>query len=185
MADVIIVGDGPGGLSAALFLAKRGLDTVVLGQDATPMHQAMLYNYLGVPEMTGSDFQALARRQVAAQGARLEAAEATAVERDGDGFTVTTADGARHGGRYLILASGRKRQLGVDLGLETGDKGSLVADRDGRTAIDRLYVVGWTTRPDKVQAIISAGDGAAAALDILSREAGKQVHDFDAVEKSS
>ena len=64
--DVIVVGDGPGGLSAALFLAKAGKSVVVYGQDNTAMHAALLKNYLGIPEMTGSDFQTIARDQVAA-----------------------------------------------------------------------------------------------------------------------
>ena len=48
MARVNIVGDGPGGLSAALFLAKNGHEVVVYGQDKTAMHYAELHNYLGI-----------------------------------------------------------------------------------------------------------------------------------------
>ena len=59
---------------------------------------------------------------------------------------------------------------------------TIESDRNGRTQVDGAYVVGWATRPDKIQAIISAGDGAAAALDILSKEAGKDLHDFDSVD---
>ena len=55
-------------------------------------------------------------------------------------------------------------------------------DRNGRTNVDGCYAVGWATRSQKIQAIISAGDGAAAALDILSDIAGEPVHDFDVVE---
>ena len=51
MASVVIVGDGPGGLSAALFLAKNGQDVTVFGTDDTAMHYAYLYNYLGIPEI--------------------------------------------------------------------------------------------------------------------------------------
>ena len=35
MASVLVVGDGPGGLSAALFLAKNGMDVAVFGQNTT------------------------------------------------------------------------------------------------------------------------------------------------------
>src|SRR5688500_18947446 len=69
--DVVIIGDGPGGLSAALFLAKNGMSTVVYGQDKTAMHWALLKNYLGVPEISGTDFQSIARTQVSAFGGRV------------------------------------------------------------------------------------------------------------------
>ena len=64
----------------------------------------------------------------------------------------------------------------------TKEKDGVPVDRNGRTSVEGLYVVGWSTRTRKIQAIISAGDGAAAALDILSAEAGEDVHDFDVVE---
>ena len=70
--DVIVIGDGPGGLSAALFLAKNGKDVVVFGQDKTAMHWAMLHNYLGIPQVHGSEFQRIARQQVIDHGGRIE-----------------------------------------------------------------------------------------------------------------
>jgi thioredoxin reductase len=45
--------------------------------------------------------------------------------------------------------------------------------------MDRVYAVGRSARPERSQAIISAGAGATAALDILAREAGKNVTDWD------
>jgi thioredoxin reductase (NADPH) len=45
--------------------------------------------------------------------------------------------------------------------------------------VDRVYAAGRIARQHRSQAIISAGAGAVAALDILSREAGEEVHDWD------
>ena len=180
MTDVLIVGDGPAGLSAALFLAKNEMSVKVFGQDQTLMHKAVVYNYLGIPDITGSEFQKVSRQQVEKFGAELFEGEVNSVEKGASGFTVQTDDSVSHEGEYLILATGPSNPLAESLGVDKGDEG-LVSDRSGRTGVDGLYVVGWSTRLKKIQAIISAGDGACAALDILSARAGEDVHDFDVV----
>ncbi|MCC7494825.1 MAG: NAD(P)/FAD-dependent oxidoreductase [Fimbriimonadaceae bacterium] len=180
MQDVLVVGDGPGGLSAALLLAKCGLSVEVCGVDGTPMHRAMVYNYLGIPAISGSEFQRVAREQVSAQGAVLRQAEVTGLAAAAAGFTVQTADGASRG-RYLVLAIGSKRELVDQLGLARDEQGVVLVDRDGRTSLDKVYALGWTARKHKTQAVIAAGEGAAVALDILSIEKGKEFHDFDVV----
>lgn len=183
MADAIVIGDGPGGLSAALFLAKNGMDVVVYGQDKTAMHAALLRNYLGVPEMTGTEFQKIARKQAADQGAKLEDARVESVAKTGDGFTVTLEGGQRVSARYLVLSEGKSPRLAASLGLsqdEGGGEGEgLQVDSNGLTTLEGVYAVGRLVRPGRSQAIISAGDGAAAAIDILSRERGEPFADWD------
>jgi thioredoxin reductase (NADPH) len=118
MARVVVVGDGPAGLSAALFLAKNGHDVVVYAQDQTPMHYAFLHNYLGVPDILGEDFQRIAREQVTGFGAELRDAEVTSVARDGEGFLVS-ADGADAPANYVVLAGGKAAQkLATQLGAQ-------------------------------------------------------------------
>jgi thioredoxin reductase len=173
------VGDGPGGLSAALFLAKNGCDTHVFGKDTTATHKALLLNYLGIDRMTGTDFQKIARAQVEHFGAKLYDTLVTQIEKTGEGFRITTEDQATHTAKYVVIAAGPRSNLAASLGLTADERGFIIADRNGATNVAGVYAVGWSTRPDKVQAIISAGDGAAAALDILSREKGKELHDFD------
>jgi len=182
MTNAIIVGDGPGGLSCALFLAKKGIDTTVFGQDNTAMHYAELHNYLGIPKILGSDFQEIARKQVTDFGAKLQNALVTDVSKTDDGFSVTTEDGATHTAKYVVLAEGKGVKLNQSLGL-TKEGRSVEVDRNGRTAVANLYAVGRSTKMNRSQAIISAGEGASAALDILSTETGKDVLDYDSPPK--
>jgi thioredoxin reductase len=179
MADVIIIGDGPGGLSAALFLAKNGKDVVVLGEDKTAMHYAYLFNYLGIPEISGTEFQRRAREHATHHGASIEDERVQSLERTPGGFAVTLASGARLEAKYVILSEGKGPRLSQSIGLIPNLAGGIDVDRSGRSSVDNAYVVGRSARPSRSQAIISAGDGAAAALDILSREAGKDVADWD------
>ena len=183
MANTIIVGDGPGGLSAALFLAKNDHAVQVFGQDETAMNYAQLHNYLGVRDQAGTEFMAQARDQVATQGAALTSARVEAVSRADGRLVVTLEGGDTATADYLIMNEGRNPELTLSLGVEVSADGAIVVDRHGLSSVANVYVVGRSVRPSRSQAIITAGDGAAAALDILSREAGKDVQDWDSPPK--
>ncbi|HLF44176.1 MAG TPA: FAD-dependent oxidoreductase [Acidimicrobiia bacterium] len=177
MASVAIVGEGPGGLSAALFLAKNGHEVTVFGTDKTAMNYAYLHNYLGIPEIEGTSFQRIAKRQVTGFGATLSDEEVTSVGIE-DGFVVTT-ESASITVDYLILTEGKNPVLARSLGVAEDESGAIKVDRDYRSSLDRVYVVGRSARPERSQAIISAGAGATAALDILALEAGNNVQDWE------
>lgn len=186
--DVAIVGDGPGGLSAALFLAKNGLQVVVYGEDKTAMHWALLKNYLGIPVVHGSEFQKTARAQAEAFGAVVRAARVESVTKSDAGFELTlhteTSAPERVQARYLILSEGKSPRLAKQLGLQFDEQRGLNTDRNGRTSVTGVYAVGRLARPGRSQAIISAGDGAAAAIDILSEVKGKDFADWDSPPES-
>lgn len=184
MPDVIIIGDGPGGLSAALFLAKNKVDVAIYGQDKTAMNWALLRNYLGLPEITGTEFQKVARAQVGAFGVTVHDEHVDAVAKDGDGYQATLAGGATVRAKYLVLSEGKSPKLAKQLGLEFDDKTGVATDKHAKSKLDGVYVVGRLSRPGRSQAIISAGDGAAAAIDILSREKREDVVDWDEPPKS-
>jgi thioredoxin reductase len=179
MPDAIIIGDGPGGLSAALFLAKNGKDVLVLGQDKTAMHWALLNNYLGIEQIHGSEFQKVAKKQVTDKGGTIREERVEKVEKKGAGFAVTTEGGETLEATYLVLSEGKGPRLAKQLGLEPNEDGAIEVDRHGLSAVPNAYVVGRSVRPGRSQAIISAGDGAAAAIDILSREKGEPFSDWD------
>ncbi|WP_117592732.1 NAD(P)/FAD-dependent oxidoreductase [Haloprofundus halophilus] len=178
MTDVAVIGGGPAGLSAALFTAKNGLDTVVFDTDETWMHKAHLFNYLGVRSLAGDEFMSIARGQTEDRGAELREEKVTGVESTGEGFTVATEDDDVDA-RYVVFATGAKRDLAEELGCETSDNDTIDVDLSMETSVEGAYATGAMVRDQEWQAVISAGDGGAAALDILSKEKGEHYHDFD------
>jgi len=178
MAHVAIVGGGPAGLSAALFIQKNGLDATVFDTDATWMHKAHLFNFPGIGSQDGSAYMATLRRQVDSFGVeRKQGVEVTDVHSNDDGFSVSTADGD-HDAEYLVLATGANRDLAEALGCAF-DGDVVEVDVTMETSVEDAYATGAMVRVEEWQAVISAGDGAAAALNILSKEKGERFHDFD------
>ena len=179
MPTVAIIGGGPAGLSAALFTAKNDLDTVVFDTDETWMHKAQLYNYLAIEEISGTEFIEKSRDQVEGFEADLHVGtEVTGVDQNGDGFTVQTDDN-EYDATYVVFATGTDTELPEQLGCEMTENDLVNVDLNMRTSVENAFAVGSMIRNQKWEAIISAGDGGAAALQILSDEAGEPVHDFD------
>ena len=179
MVDVAVVGGGPAGLSAAQYAAKNDLDTVVFDTDESWMHKAHLFNYPGVGSVDGSAFMQTARQQAEDFGAeRHQGAEVTAVESTDAGFAVT-ADDDTHEAEYLVLATGATRDLAESLGCDVRDDDTVDVDVTMETSVENAYATGAMVRAEEWQAVISAGDGAAAALNILTKEKGEHYHDFD------
>ncbi|MFF0061751.1 FAD-dependent oxidoreductase [Streptomyces sp. NPDC005279] len=122
-ADVIIVGAGPAGLTAAVYAASEGLDTVLLekaisgGQAGT---SPMIRNYPGFPHgIAGGDLMEQTCEQAWLMGAHIVfAQQAIALERRGDRPVVHMLDGSEVSARAVLIATGADwRRLGVP-GLE-------------------------------------------------------------------
>ena len=138
-----------------------------------------LFNYPGVGSVDGSVFMANLRDQVDSYGVeREQAVEVTDVEVTDDGFTLQTEEGENDAG-YVVLATGANRDLAERLGCAFTDEDVVEVDVSMETSVAGAYATGAMVRVEEWQAVISAGDGAAAALNILSNEKGEHFHDFD------
>lgn len=183
MQDVIIVGGGPAGLSAAVFTARAGKRTLVLDGGQSSVERALLNNYLGFPEgILGSDLRAAGLRQAEQAGAEVRRAEVSAVERAEGGFRVQT-DAGEFQGRFVILATGRAAALAERLGAEVvprpDGKGVYVrVDGEGRTSVPGVWAAGVATGITS-HAIVAAGDGARVAVNLLSELTGKRHVDHE------
>ena len=179
MSAISIIGGGPAGLSTALFTSKNGLETVVFDTDETWMHDAHLFNYPGIGSVGGSEFMATARQQVDDFGTdRRQGEEVTGIETTDDGFTVETDSGV-YDANYVVLATGANRELAEDLGCTMTEDGVVDVDVTMETSVPNAYATGAMVRVEEWQAVVAAGDGAAAGLNILTKERGDHFHDFD------
>ena len=109
--DVVIVGSGPAGLSAAVYGASEGLRILVVdegGIGGQARSSSLIRNYLGFPMgVSGSRLAEQAYQQAVAFGAGfLLMHRVTALARSGDALTVSLEDGRRIRARAVILATG-------------------------------------------------------------------------------
>lgn len=143
--DVIVVGAGPAGMSAAGYAARAGYDVLLLDA-AAPGGQLMfidqIENYPGSESISGFALAEKMESQATSFGVEIEYGEVTSLRKSDDGFTVSTSDGDVRA-RAVILAMGaRHRHLDVPGEDEYSGRGvSYCATCDGPFFKGRRVVV--------------------------------------------
>ena len=181
-ADVLVVGGGVAGLTAATFTARAGLDTLVVDADESILaRNAHLENVPGFPAGINSrQFLDLLREQADENGVRRRTGRVRDVARDGDRFEVVVAeDGAAVdetasdertiSAGAVVAASWSDVSYLDSLGVETRDAGSktyVEVDDLGRTNVESVYAAGRLTEKYH-QAVVAAGHGAEVGLTVV------------------
>jgi thioredoxin reductase (NADPH) len=107
MHDCVVVGAGPAGLSAAIYLGRFRRDVRVIDAGASRAARIPLSrNHPGFPDgVRGIDLVQRMRQQAEKYGARIDTGRVTAIARDGQGFRLTTEAGETFA-RTVLLATG-------------------------------------------------------------------------------
>ncbi len=117
MADIIVIGGGPAGMTAALYALRNGKSVLILekhGFGGQITYSPKVENWPGTAQMSGNEFADALLDQVMAQGAEVDLAEVLRVEERGEMKAVFTDDGKVHEAKALIIATGVKhRMLGL------------------------------------------------------------------------
>ena len=117
MIDIIVIGGGAAGMTAALYALRNGKSALVLekqGFGGQITHSPKVENYPGTLQMSGNEFADRMLDQILAQGAQIELEKAVGIEDLGDTKVVLTEEGGRYEGRAVVIATGVKhRMLGL------------------------------------------------------------------------
>ena len=117
MYDIIIVGGGPAGLTAAVYGLRAGKTVLVIeknGFGGQIAYSPKVENIPGTKVISGTEFADHITDQAMALGADMELEKVIKVEKTADGFNVLTEEGSTFAGKTVILAVGVKhRTLGL------------------------------------------------------------------------
>ena len=117
MYDIVIVGSGPAGLTAAIYGLRAGKSVLVIeknGFGGQIAYSPKVENIPGTIQISGAEFADKLLEQAISLGAYMEMENVTGIEKTAEGFHLSTEDGAEFDGRTVILALGVKhRMLGL------------------------------------------------------------------------
>lgn len=183
MFDIVIIGGGPAGASAAIFAAKAGKKTLVLDNGKSMTKRAWVENHYGAPKVSGPDLIEVGKKQAAEFGAEFVEDSVVNIVSEGEGFTVQSENNEFQT-KHVLFATGALTDLAEKIGLTVVDgtepriKSIIEVDKDGRTNKSGIWAAG-TAAGVSVHTIITAGNGAAVAINIISELNGERYVDHD------
>jgi len=183
MYDVAIIGGGPAGASAAIITAKAGKKTLVIDNDQSVTKRAWVENHYGAEGITGPDLVAVGKKQATKFGTEFVTGKATKLV-PGDGSVTIEADGQSYEARHVIIATGLFADVAEASGIVTKPgtepriKTIIDCAPDGKTNLANVWAAG-TIAGVSMHTIITAGDGAKVAINVVSELNGERYVDHD------
>lgn len=165
MYDTIIIGQGPAGITAGIYAARREMKTLILGKEAGGqiVWAGEIENYPGFINISSFEFISRFNDHAIAAGVEIKTAEVKKIEKNTDGNFTLFTEKEQFEAKTVIIAMGlAPRRLTVPGELELSGRGvSYCANCDGP-----LY-------KGKTVAVIGSGNSAFDAAEVLSKIANK------------
>ncbi len=117
MYDIIVIGAGPAGMTAALYALRADKSVLLLEKEnfgGQITYSPRLENYPSIMEISGNEFAQKMLEQVMEHGATIELAQATAIKDLGDHKVVCTEYGDFEGKTVIIATGSKHRHLGLE-----------------------------------------------------------------------
>ena len=114
--DLIIIGGGPSGLTAAIYAARRAVKTLVLAKEfgGQAVYASKVENFPGIDMISGYELMEKIKAQAEHLGAEVKSVETNEIKKENDFFSVRDKDGNSYEGKSLILSFGAvPRKLGL------------------------------------------------------------------------
>ena len=116
MYEILIVGGGPAGLTAAMYAARAGKHVAVLERGSTGgqiVSARLVENYPGLPSVSGAELARQMTEQACTFGAEIVYTEAVGLAKTSAGFRVLCMDGVREAKAVILATGAAHRQLGL------------------------------------------------------------------------
>lgn len=143
--DVIIIGAGPAGMTAALYCSRKNLRVIMVSSDigGQALESWNIENYMGYRMVTGDELMSKFEEQVRNNKIQIELDQVTSLIPESGGYLVKTSSDQEFRGRAIILAQGKKpRHLGIAREEEfTGRGVAVCATCDGPLFKERIVAV--------------------------------------------
>jgi len=166
--DMVIIGGGPGGYTAALYAARAGLNTLILEKLSAGGQMALTHqidNYPGFEDgIDGFTLAEKMQRQAERFGARTEYAEVRSMDLTAQPKVIETSEGSFYAKTVVLATGANPKELGIVKEQELVGRGIAYC-----AACDGMFYKGKTV------AVVGGGNSAAADALILSRIAKKVI----------
>lgn len=162
--DLIIIGSGAAGLSAAIYARRYKMETLIIegefgGETATA---GIIENYPGIPSIDGFDLVTAMQKQAKDIGAVFEKGKAEKISSDGSCFTVKVGDKEFLGNTVILAIGSKRRHLGLLNEKELTGKG-----------VHYCVTCDGPVYSGKIVAMIGGGDSSVKGVNFLAEYAEK------------